>query len=80
LEVETLSLPAGNAWKRLPIITRGLGDEWLRSKRTALARVPSAIMPNTWNFLLNPDHPEAAETQIIEIARADYDPRLFSKD
>ena len=80
LEVETLSLPAGDAWKRLPSVTRGLGDEWLRSKRTALARVPSAIMPNTWNILLNPDHPEAAETQIIEIARADYDPRLFSKD
>jgi len=80
VEVETLILPAGDEWKRLPIITRSLGDEWLRSKRTALARVPSAILPSTWNFLLNPDHPEAAEIRIIEIARADYDPRLFSKD
>ena len=80
LEVETLSLPAGDGWKRLPIITRTSGDEWLRSKRTALARVPSAIMPHTWNFLLNPDHPEAAEIRSTEIARADYDPRLFSKD
>jgi len=80
VEVETLILPAGDEWKRLPIITRSLGDEWLRSKRTALARVPSAILTSTWNFLLNPDHPEAAEIRIIEIARADYDPRLFSKD
>ena len=37
----------------------------------ALARVPSAIMPNTWNFLLNPEHPEAGEIRIIEIARAE---------
>jgi RES domain-containing protein len=79
MEVETLSLPAGDEWKRLPGIARSLGDEWLRSKRTALARVPSAIMPNTWNFLLNPDHAEAAEIRIIEIARAEYDPRLFPK-
>ena len=80
IQVETFSLPASDAWKRLPIVTRNLGDEWLRSERTALARVPSAIMPNTWNFLLNPDHPEAAEIRIIQIARADYDPRLFAKD
>jgi RES domain-containing protein len=79
-EVETLNLPAGDDWKRLPIVSRGLGDEWLYSKRTALARVPSAIMPNTWNFLLNPDHPEAAEIRIVEIARAAYDSRLFAKD
>jgi RES domain-containing protein len=79
MEVETLSLPAGDEWKRLPGIARSLGDEWLRSKRTALARVPSAIMPNTWNFLLNPDHAEAAEIRIIEIVRAEYDPRLFPK-
>ena len=80
VEVEILSLPAGDDWKRSPLVSRGLGDEWLRSKRTLLARVPSAIMPNTWNFLLNPEHPEAQEIRIIEIARAEYDPRLFPKD
>jgi RES domain-containing protein len=80
MEVETLSLPPRDEWKRLPGVSRSLGDEWLRSKRTALARVPSAIMPNTWNFLLNPDHAEAAEIRIIEIARAEYDPRLFVKE
>jgi RES domain-containing protein len=79
MEVEAFNLPAGDEWKRLPGITRGLGDEWLRSKPTALARVPSVIMPNTWNFLLNPDHSEAAKIGIIEIARAEYDPRLFAK-
>jgi RES domain-containing protein len=59
IEIETLNVPVGDDWRRLPIITRGLGDEWLNSKRTALARVPSAIPPNTWNFLLNPEHHRA---------------------
>jgi RES domain-containing protein len=79
IEVETLSPPAGSEWKTSPLLTRSLGDEWLRSKRTALARLPSAIMLNTWNFLLNPDHSRAAEIRIIAIVKAEYDPRLFPK-
>jgi RES domain-containing protein len=79
IEVETLNVLAGEDWTRFPTVTRGLGDEWLQSKRTALARVPSAIMPNTWNFLLNPEHSEAVQIRIVEITRAEYDPRLFPK-
>ena len=79
LEVETLKVLAGKDWKEFSSISRALGDEWLRSKRTALARVPSAIMPNTWNFLLNPEHPAAAKIRIVETTRAEYDPRLFSR-
>jgi RES domain-containing protein len=77
IEIETLNVPAGDDWKRLPIITRGPGDDWLNSKRTALARVPSAILPNTWNVLLNPEHVAAGQIRIIETMRADYDRRLF---
>jgi hypothetical protein len=36
IEIETLNVPVGDDWRRLPIITRGLGDEWLNSKRTAV--------------------------------------------
>jgi RES domain-containing protein len=79
IEIEALNVLAGDDWKRLPSMTRGLGDEWLNSKRTALARVPSAIMPNTWNVLLNPEHFAAGQIRIIETTRADYDPRLIQK-
>ena len=44
--------------------TRALGDAWLRSRGTVLARVPSAILPSTWNYLLNPMHPDAAQVAI----------------
>jgi RES domain-containing protein len=70
IEIETLNLPVGHDWKRLLIITRGLGDEWLNSKRTALARVPSAILPNTWNVLLNPEHLAGGQIRIIETTRS----------
>jgi RES domain-containing protein len=79
IEIETLNVPVGDDWKRLPTITRGLGDEWLNSKRTALARVPSAILPNTWNVLHNPEHLAAGQIRIIETTKVDYDPRLVQK-
>jgi RES domain-containing protein len=79
LEIETLKVSAGKDWKESSSLSRALGDAWLQSKRTALARVPSAIVPKTCNFLLNPEHPAAAGIRIIETTRAEYDRRLFPR-
>lgn len=37
---------------------RNLGTHWLVSKVSAVARVPSAIVPTEYNYLLNPEHPD----------------------
>jgi RES domain-containing protein len=39
--------------------------------------VPSAIMPRTWNVLLNPEHPDAAHVKIATVIREHFDNRLF---
>lgn len=78
LNIETIG-PRDKGWKSQLRTTQALGDDWLRSKRSALARVPSAILPETWNVLLNPEHPDAAEVQIVETIRAEYDARLIAK-
>jgi RES domain-containing protein len=75
--VESLDPPAGSDWKQSIELTRSLGDVWLRSAKTVLARVPSAIAPHTWNYLLNPEHPDAAKVQIVEIIKERFDNRLF---
>ena len=72
--VKTLDPPAG--WKQDLELTRSIGDAWLASKETPLARVPSAIMPYTWNFLLNPEHPDAAKVEVAEVIRERFDNRL----
>jgi RES domain-containing protein len=77
LSVEELRPKPAKSWKTSLATTRKLGDEWLQSGRSALARVPSAILPETWNVLLNPDHPESRRVRIVRTIRAEYDPRLL---
>ena len=57
--------------------TRELGDEWLRSRSTALLLVPSAIVPETFNVLLNPYHSEAGHVRIVSHRDYPWDKRLL---
>jgi len=77
--VETLSvrsLPA--RWREYPapVELQELGDGWVRSRRTAVLRVPSAVVPVESNFLINPDHPDFSRIAIGAPVPFDVDPRL----
>ncbi|UFP93768.1 RES family NAD+ phosphorylase [Gloeobacter morelensis] len=56
--IEPAMLPedwqAVRAYPRL----QAIGREWLESLRAAVLKVPSAIVPVEYNYLLNPAHPE----------------------
>jgi RES domain-containing protein len=54
-----------------------IGDTWLREARSAILRVPSVLVPHSWNVLLNPVHPEARQALIREIKPFGFDPRLW---
>ena len=56
--------------------TRTIGSEWLRSMRSALLRIPSVIVPATYNVLLNPGHPQTRQIEITRILEFPFDPRL----
>lgn len=64
-------------WRAHVEATQSIGDAWLSSGGTPLARVPSAIVAKTWNYLLNPEHPEAKQVQIGEVIKERFDNRLF---
>ena len=64
-------------WPKRADITRNIGDEWLARGTSALLRVPSAIMPNVHNVLLNPLHPDIARVRVADAQDVPYDPRLF---
>ena len=75
--IEPLGGPPGDAWKEDLALSRRLGDEWLARRTSALARVPSAILPNTFNLLLNPLHGDAERVEIVQSTRAMFDLRLL---
>jgi RES domain-containing protein len=64
-------------WRSTPEATRRTGDEWLHSGRAALLRVPSVIVPMTWNVLVNPRHPESTQIRVIHVYEHGIDPRLL---
>lgn len=70
-------MPADTDWRNRPDLTRQIGDAWLGSRETSLALVPSAIVPRTWNVLLNPVHPDAKQVKIESATRERFDNRLF---
>ena len=61
----------------MPSDARATGDERLCSERTAVLRVPSAIVPQATNLLLNPKHSLAASAKIISAEPFKFDPRLW---
>ncbi|MBD0319191.1 MAG: RES family NAD+ phosphorylase [Gemmatimonadetes bacterium] len=52
------------------------GDTWARSADTLLLVVPSAMIPEEPNYLINPAHPAASRVRVVSSRPFSYDPRL----
>lgn len=57
---------------------RAVGGAWLREGAALALHVPSALVPEEANVLLNPRHPAMAGVQVIARRRFAYDPRLLA--
>ena len=57
--------------------TRAMGDRWLHAGRSALLRVPSAVVPETFTILLNPGHAHAGRLELMQVSEHVIDPRLL---
>jgi RES domain-containing protein len=56
---------------------RDLGSEWARSLRSVALKVPSAVVDEDWNVLLNPKHPQFGKVKIGAAKPFRYDERMF---
>ena len=64
-------------WAENVALTRNLGDRWLTEMRSPLLKVPSVLVPETWNVLVNVRHPEATLLKITMSYKQAFDARLF---
>ena len=67
-------------WRRTPppATLRELGKDWLDSGETALMQVPSVIVPEEPNYLVNPLHADFSRLVIHPPAPFEIDRRLFA--
>jgi RES domain-containing protein len=60
-----------------PPSTQQIGDEWASLEQSAILRVPSVIVPDEHNYLLNPVHPDFQHIRIGSPEEITIDSRLL---
>lgn len=66
------------SWRQFPHsgATQDFGAEWVRAGRSVALRVPSAVVPGEFNYLINPAHPDFDAVKVGAAETFFFDPRL----
>jgi len=56
--------------------TRQIGDVWAEEGRSLALRVPSVVLPHSFNFLINPNHPAYNSGRVQSVGPFQYDQRI----
>jgi RES domain-containing protein len=74
--VNVAGLPSGWRDHPAPEELQRIGDEWIVRNVSVVLVVPSAVIPQESNFLLNPVHPEFKHIRINKPERFSFDLRI----
>ena len=76
-EISISDLPAN--WRDYPPPSElaGLGRRWALANDTLLLRVPSAVVEQEFNILINPSHPDMKHVVTSQIEEYKFDVRLL---
>jgi RES domain-containing protein len=55
---------------------REIGKRWLHAGASAVLKVPSAVVVEEWNYILNPQHPDFKKLILQKPKRFPFDRRL----
>lgn len=71
------SVPKG--WDSLPATheAKSYGTHWINRQSSAVLKVPSAVIPNEFNYLLNPHHPDFKRIAINPAIPFSLDSRMW---
>ena len=58
---------------------REAGDTWLKSRESAVLRVPSAVVVGEWNYLIDPKHLDFAQIGVDAPVNLRFVERLFER-
>lgn len=77
LKIERSRLPLNWALSIHAPYTQNIGDSFLKEGKRLVLRVPSAVVPEEYNYLINPFHNDFTLVKIIEVKAINFDSRLF---
>jgi len=82
VKVQTIAqkeLPKG--WHETSLVahklSRVVGDEWVSSQNTCVLKVPSALINEEYNYIINPQHNSFKKIKIKKVSSFQFDKRLF---
>lgn len=75
--LDTTKLPRNWRAEPAPRSVRQLGDAWARAHRSLAMRVPSVIVPQETNLVVNPRHPDFRRLRIGKAQQFGFDPRMW---
>ena len=53
-----------------------LGDKWYQDGKSIALKVPSAVMPEAFNYVINTLHMEYSKVELVEVTNLVPDPRI----
>lgn len=75
-ELRTEDLPENWGAKPPILETQFIGDDFVKENSAAVLKVPSCIVPPEFNYLINPNHPDAKKITVISKAPLTFDQRF----
>ncbi len=56
-----------------------IGDGWIDAQKFAVLKVPSSIINNEYNYLINVNHKDFKRIKLVDIEDFKFDPRIKGK-
>ena len=79
IENAPATLPADWASFPAPLALAAMGDYWVANGMRPVLRVPSVVIPQEWNYLVNPRHAGFARIKFGKPVAFDVDGRLRTR-
>ena len=79
LELTPPELPGDWRGAPAPASTKDFGTRLLKKAQFAAIKIPSAVIPDEYNFLLNPFHRQSAKFLVLNVEDFVYDIRIKTK-
>lgn len=76
VQLQTDDLPENWDAKPPNLETQFIGDDFVTGKEAAVLRVPSSIVLDEYNYLINPNHSEANKISVISTSAFVFDTRF----